>query len=189
MMSKASRIIILCEDKLMDVVICRFLKSWGVNSRSFHVVQYPHGQGCGEKFVRDGLPEQLRAFRSRKAETVLIVAIDADNLSVRERQQQLDKTVKSAKLPPRGNNESIAYIIPKRHIETWLAHLDDNDVNESDDYKTKYEFKKCESQAHTLVDKLVKHCKNQKELPDLPESLLEACQEFERIREVLSHSR
>lgn len=55
-------------------------------------------------------------------------------------------------------------------------------VNEEAKYKPKYEFKKCESDVHPLIDELAERCKKQQELPDACDSLREACREFDRIR-------
>ncbi|MBL7219742.1 MAG: hypothetical protein ISS69_06500 [Phycisphaerae bacterium] len=185
-MSKASRITILCEDKLQDVFVSRFLKKCGVNNRVYTVIDYPEGKGSGEQHVREKYAKELKAFRTRPASTVLIVIIDADKKTVQARHDQLDSQATSAGLPVRQDNEQIVHVIPKRHIETWLAYLDGNDVNETDKYKTKYQFTKCESNAHGLIDKLANHCRNQTELTDAPDSLVQVCREYDRIRNALT---
>lgn len=40
-----------------------------------------------------------------------------------------------AKLTPRDVNESIALLIPKRNVETWILCLTGDDVDEQTDYK------------------------------------------------------
>ena len=82
-MSRASDIIVLCEDRLQEVFVRRFLKQgWGIKQPPIRPVPYPHGGsgGAGEKHVRDNYPNQLKAYRDRsaKAKTILIVVMDAD---------------------------------------------------------------------------------------------------------------
>jgi len=77
------------------------------------------------------------------------------------------------------------HVVPKWHLETWLAYLDGVNVSEDEQYKSKYAYKRCESDCHSLVDKLATACKNGEELSDLPNSLLHTCNEFERIRSML----
>ena len=184
-MSKASKITILCEDKLQDVFVSRFLKKYGVNNRVYTVIDYPEDKGSGEQHVREHYANELRAFRSRPASTVLIVVIDADKKTIQARHDQLNSQATSADLPARQNHEQIVHVIPKRHIETWLAYLNGNDVNETDEYKPQYQFKNCESDAHPLIDKLADHCRNQTKLIHPPDSLVQVCREYERIRDVL----
>ena len=186
-MSKASKYTILCEDKLQDVFVSHFLKKCGVRHRLCVVVPYPAGgKGSGEQHVRERYAKELKAFRSRAASTILIVVIDADNKTVQARHNELDSQATSAGLPVRESNEQIVHVIPKRHIETWLAYLDGNNVNETDEYKPQYQFTNCESDAYPLIDKLADHCKNQDELIDAPDCLVQVCREYGRIRDALT---
>jgi len=189
-MSKASQIIVLCEDRLQEVVVRCFLKrGWKKGPRYVRVVPYPHGGsgGSGEKHVRDSYPNQLRAYRSRLAKTILIVVIDADAGSVQAHHQELDDACRGAQpvVAPRQDGEAIVHVIPKWHLETWLAYLDGVNVSEGERYKPMYAFKRRESDCHSLVDKLATACKNGEELSGLPNSLLLACNEFDRIRNML----
>jgi hypothetical protein len=61
---------------------------------------------------------EVQAYRRRhaRAETTLIVVIDADNLSVQDRLAQLDHAMDEAKADPiRPDAEQIARLVPKRH--------------------------------------------------------------------------
>jgi len=80
------------------------------------------------------------------------------------------------------------YILPKWHIETWVAYLNGVKVDESDKKTYKNKFKSiCESkEVHPFVDMLADSCKNKKELGMPPDSLAAACVEFERIRGALT---
>lgn len=185
MMSSPSEIIILCEDKLQKVFVQRFLKrGWGIDNR--RIRSMTNFSGSGEYYVRRNYPYQLTAYRdrSKKARTILIVVIDADAQTVEERHRELEACCMKPATPVeiRKTHESVMHVIPKRHIETWLAYLDDVNPNEDVSYKQRYEFKHCESDCHRLVDKLADACKKKQILPNLPRSLADACREFERIR-------
>lgn len=190
MMNKASQIIVLCEDKLQDVFVRRFLKQgWGKTNRDVRVVPYPQGGsgGAGEKHVRNKYPSQLRACRFRRATTILIAVIDADAGTVQEHQAELDRACMRSRptVEVRRTNEAVVHAIPKWHIETWLAYLDTGTVEENRQYKPDYAFRRCESDCHPLVDKLAMACKSRNRLTDMPDSLIQACAEFERIRGLL----
>jgi len=191
-MSKASQIIVLCEDRLHEVFVRRFLKrGWGIKGRDVRVIRYPNAGsgGAGEKHVRDRYPYQVRAYRARasKARTMLIVVIDADAGTVQAHHLELEKACDQADpaVKARQAKEGIVHVIPKWHIETWLAYLDGVTVTEDEQYKSGYGFRHRESECHLLVDKLATACKNREELADLPSSLAHACNEFDRIRTML----
>jgi len=189
-MSKASEIIVLCEDKLQKVFVLRFLKKgWKKGKYDVTVVPYPQGGsgGAGEKHVRDNYPRQLTACRARHAGTILIVVMDADAGTVDEHHRELERAC-SCVQPPVGvrqASEPVVHVIPKRHIETWLAYLGNDDVDEDRSYRSDCGFRGCEADCHSLVDRLAMACKNREQLADMPDSLGRACIEFERIRGLL----
>ena len=182
-MSKASQIIILCEDKAHAMFARRFLKSWGVSPRKYTVLDYPNGKGSGKKFVKETLPREVKALRSRHPSTILLVVQDADELSVDQVKSDLDAML----VPPRRKDEQIAYIIPKWHIETWIAYLHGDNVNEAEKevYKTKYGKVSERKAVHPFIDRLTTQCKEKVPLESPPNSLILACDEFDRIRSVL----
>ncbi len=103
-------------------------------------VPYPAGAGSGEQWVRVQFAVEVEACRRRcaRAETALIVLIDADNLSVQERLAQLDRNLDEAQADRvRQDAEQIARLVPKRNIETWILCLNDFPVvvDEETDYK------------------------------------------------------
>ncbi len=189
-MSRASDIIVLCEDRLQEVFVRRFLKrGWGIKQPPIRLVPYPHAGsgGAGEKHVRDNYPNQLKAFRTRHARTILIVVMDADTGTAEEHHRELERAC-SCVQPPVGvrqANEAVVHVIPKRHIETWLAYLDSVNVDEDCSYKSDYGFRGCEAGCHHLVDRLATACKNGEQLANMPDSLGRTCREFERIRALL----
>jgi len=189
-MSRASEIIVLCEDRLQDVFVQRFLKrGWGIKKPRVRVVAYPQSGsgGAGEKHVRDNYPNQLKACRTRHAGTILIVVMDADAGTVQEHHRELERACGCAQPPVgvRQANEAVVHVIPKWHIETWLAYLANGNVSEDRQYKSEYGFRGCESKCHQLVDRLATACKNGEQLANVPDSLSRTCREFERIRGLL----
>lgn len=189
-MSKASRIIVLCEDRLQEVFVRRFLKhGWNIGVRQIRVVPYPHGAGgAGERHVCEKYPNELTAFRARHAATILITVVDADNGTVQAHQEELARACRQAQpaVAIRQADETVIHVIPKWHIETWLAYLDGIHVSEDERYKTSHAFAKRESECHPLVDRLATTCRNREQLTDPPNSLVQACTEFDRIRGLLA---
>lgn len=191
-MSKASEIIILCEDHLQKVFVQRFLKhGWGIEQHLIRPVPCPRAGsgGAGEKYVRDEYPNQLKAYRTRHAKTILIVVLDADAGTVSAHQRELDDACRRAEpaVTARLASEAVIHVIPKWHIETWLAYLDGTRVSEDQQYKAGHAFQGRESDCHVLIDKLATACKYGERLTDPPDSLVQACREFDRIRELLQH--
>jgi hypothetical protein len=180
-MSKASQIIILCEDKAHEVFAKRFLKKgWDVKPRAIRVTPYPNGKGSGKKHVLDNISTEAEALRRRHAATILLVIQDADQLSIEQVKLNLDAKLQT----PRDNHERITYIIPKWHIQTWIAYLDGEDVDETDkqSYENKYGRISERKEVHPLIDRLADSCRENKRLESPPDSLVSACEEFNRIR-------
>lgn len=182
-MSKASQIIVLCEDKAHEVFAKRFLKRWGVKPRAIRVPPYPNGKGSGKKYVEDQLSLEAEALRRRHASTILLAIQDADDFSVKAVKRRLDEKLR----PPREENEQIAYFIPKWHNQTWLAYMDGKTVEESDKKVYKEEYGKISEskEAHPFIDRLADNCMENRELESPPDSLAAACEEFDRIRAAL----
>lgn len=164
----------------------RFLKTgWDIQARRLRVVPYPKSIGSGKSLIEKQLEAQVRAFRSRDSHTatVLMVVRDADELPAAEAKALLDQTPPSA----RHVDERIVYVLPKWHIETWLAYLAGVSVDEDEkrEYKNRYgqiaKWKEC----HPLIDQLASKCREGTPLNAPPPSLVEACKEFERIRDAL----
>jgi hypothetical protein len=87
--------------------------------------------------VRERYPVEVKAYRGRaaRAQTALIVLIDADTVDVRQRHGQLDDALLSAGSGVRTGTERISHLIPKRSIETWLLCLCGQQVNEVTSYR------------------------------------------------------
>jgi hypothetical protein len=130
--------------------------------------------------VREKFVNELKAYRSRSthAATCLIVASDADDKTVEERIQTFKDACADAKVPFRKEGDRVTFVIPRRNIETWLAYLRGQVVNEVDAYP-KYDN---ESDCRGQVTKLDELCCRQKLEPEPPPpSLAAACSEFKRV--------
>jgi hypothetical protein len=142
MSNQPSEIILLCEDRAHEGLTRAYLKKCGIKNLEHIFKARVVG---GFSFVLDHFPNEFKACRHRhksRANTLLIVLIDADQLSVDERRRQLLERAKSAGLDDFGEDEPTVVLIPKRHIETWLKSLLGENVNEDDDYKDRKKISK-----------------------------------------------
>jgi hypothetical protein len=142
MSDRVSQTILLCEDDEHERLIKAYLKRCGLRFQSPNVkslVACREQQGGNDAWVLNRFPKELHACRQRqkrKGKTLLIVLIDADKYSVDDRRRQLLERAKSAGLEQFAENEPVALLIPKRHIETWIRALLSETVTEEQDCKT-----------------------------------------------------
>ncbi len=181
-MSQPVHTILFCEDLQLRVFVRRLLLKRGWERRQIDEVPIPAG-GAGVSWLREELPRQLAAFRSRnaRAQTSLIIGCDADEKTVAERIAWLEGGCTAAGVRLRAPDERVALAIPRRNIETWLRYLRGEPVNETEAFP-KYET---ESDCRGEVALLSEICGNQARWPGgaPPDSLLRACGEFQRLRE------
>lgn len=180
MSRRAVLAVVLCEDTQTECFIRRFLIKQAWDRHQIRTETQPTGTGSGSAWVRDRFVKELQAYRSRstRAATCLIVASDADEKTVAERIQTFRDACATAKVPFRLDDERVMFVVPRRNIETWLAYLRGELVNELSTYP-KYE---CESDCREQVAKLDDLCRHQKLEPlPSPPSLVAACSEFKRV--------
>lgn len=172
-------VVILSEDTQSECFIRRFLHRHGWDRRQIRAETLPRGQGSGEQWVREKFIKELKAYRSRtsRAATCLIVASDADDKTVDERIQTFRNMCAEEGVAFRNEGERVAFIIPRRNIETWLAYLRGEAVDEIQSYP-KYSY---ESQCRDQVVRLDEMCRQQTLGPQPPPSLECTCKEFKRI--------
>jgi len=180
-MSRNVQLVLLCEDRQHEVFCRRFLKKAGWSTRRMRVEIAPSGRGSGEQFVRERFPTELSAYRSNRnilAEG-LIVILDGDNRGVDERMKELDLECRRTGFSPRNEEDKgVAVLVPTWNIETWLAYLSGENVDET---RSNYPRLNCERDCQSYVDVLYEMClKNQLRQPS-PPSLDAACEEY-RIR-------
>ena len=172
-MSRIANIIILCEDRQHEAFARRFLRRRDLTNRNIRVKMAPRGRGSAEQFVREQYPEEVQFYRSRqyRVSQALIVLIDADE---RDRYRELSDALNTNSVPDRNDTERVAVFAPARNIETWLAYLAGQDVDEGERYSRLPRERAC--QQH--VDTLVQMCDTGRLREPAPPSLQQACNEY-----------
>ncbi len=177
-LSKGCKYTILCEDKLSQCYVRRFLMAQGIAGRKIFMTQLP-AQGCGEQYVRRQFPKYLTALRSKSFDSnVLVVAIDADAKSCVERCGQLDEMCRAAGVSERSEAEKALVFIPKRNIETWVKHFCGENVDENQDYA--HFLSGHESDCYSAADKMAEEFSNPSFTSELS-SLVYAHKEYLRV--------
>lgn len=129
-MSKPSLVSVLAEDSLHQAFVRRFLLRCGFLNHQIRLGDLPGSRGCGEQWVRERYIKEVAAYRGRasRANTALVVIIDADRGEISHRSRQLES------LGARLEGERIVHLIPRRSIETWILCLNNVIVDEETDY-------------------------------------------------------
>jgi hypothetical protein len=138
MNSRVSKAVLLCEDQRHESFLIAYLKQCGVRSPGRVLtarVASKLRQGGNVGWVLDEFPKELRAIRKRHARSLLIVMVDADDGAVADRRRQLNERAQKADLEPLDNEDPVALLVPKRHVETWIRALLGERVNEEQDCK------------------------------------------------------
>lgn len=148
--------------------------------RDLRVEKPRAGRGSGEQFVRKEFPHQLAVYRSQSTRRAicLIVCVDADIASVDERIRSFMMACRDDGIPFRTPDEQVCFVIPKRNIETWLAYLRGESVNEQTVYP-KYD---CQSKCQQDVKCLDQMCRQKQLRSNPPPSLVCACEEFKHLQ-------
>lgn len=134
-MSKPSLVIVIVEDNQQKMLLYRYLIKRGLKRHTIRINRSPSGQGSAESWVRKTWVKEIRAYRSRHAQTALAVVIDADASAVQHRLSQLDEALTGSGEETVTENEQIARLVPKRNVETWILCLNGQPVDEETDYK------------------------------------------------------
>src|ERR1700719_3585712 len=124
-MSKPSFVIVIVEDEHHEMLVRRYLKKGGMGSHQVTYVRSPSGQGSAEQWVRTRFVKEVAAYRNRqaRAETALVLIIDADIHTVQGRLAQLNRALREGGIQAIANGEQIARLVPKRNVETWVLCL------------------------------------------------------------------
>lgn len=161
-------ITVLCEDKQHEAFIRRFLRK---RNRGVYAVQRA-SSGAGDRFVMDQFPSHLDAVR--KCGGILVTMIDGDNHGIERRLRQFDDACSKSGVSPRKPTDKVLVFVPVRNIETWLAYLDGEAVNETDPYPKLNRERECKRHVEALYDM----CEAGRMRPPAPPSLETACQEY-----------
>jgi hypothetical protein len=183
MSTKGVQVVILCEDLQQECFIRHLFRLRGYQKHQLRPEKPRPGCGSGEQFVREQFPRELANCRRRRRShpgtwLCLIVCMDADTQTVEDRVKSLRKACTDAGVPFRGEGEQVCFVVPKRNIETWLAYLRGEPVDEQAEYR-KYA---CPSDCQRDVEHLDEMCRQQKLKPVPPPSLSHACEEFKRLQ-------
>jgi hypothetical protein len=129
-------VIVLAEDRRHQRFVQKYMGHLGHSHHDFYFEDLPSGRGCGEQWVRKRYADAVAAYRwrSSRAQTALVVAIDANGGDVQRRVRQLQEALTEADLSPRRDDEKIVHLIPRKNIETWILCLNGRNVNENADY-------------------------------------------------------
>jgi hypothetical protein len=173
--------VILVEDKQQLVFVTRLLQKLGYEKHKLRLLPLPAGQGSAEQYVREHYAQEVQELRRRAGQLQLafVVVLDADTGSVEEHQRQLAVQLQAAGLQPRAADERIVHLIPRRNIETWIAYLLGQEVNEADEYER---LTGRERECQPAVDRLVELYRSNQPPPDgCPSSLVTALGELRRL--------
>jgi len=140
-MSKRIAVVVLCEDNAHSTLVAEFLRRCGIRGNIRFWISSANWPGAAEQGVRSRFPIEVEDYLRAKAkrDTRMIAMTDADTGSVARRQQQLEEPLKVADdhriRELQLSKETIAILIPRRNVETWVLALNGIAVNELEDYK------------------------------------------------------
>jgi hypothetical protein len=136
----------------------------------------PFGRGAGDRFVRETYVNELDAGRRAHVGRPLIVIIDGDKFGVAGRLRQLNEACQKRGIEMRSPADQVAIVVPTWNIETWLAYLDGESVNEElKNYPKLARARDCGPH----VKELAVMCKRRSLRKPVPDSLIAACQEYD----------
>jgi len=174
----SAKVVLLCEDLQTDVFVRRFLARRNVRSRDIDTCPLPDGRQAGEQWVRTRFPEELEKIR-RRQRALLVVVIDADVGSTRDRHTQLERQCREAGVERRMPEDPVIVAVPRRNLETWFEYLRGKPVDETIDYPRL----RRESDCKPFADRLHDMCYKQQRLDEpAPPSLWEVCEEYGNLR-------
>lgn len=127
---------VLCEDTAHFHFVRGWLEAKGANGRKIRSYgALPH-EGCGKAYVLDNFKQSIGQYRSTasKTNTILIVAIDADNLTV-------DAVINHFK---DSDEDKVFFVIPKWSIDSWFHFIQEHPTitNDFENEKDKTLYRK-----------------------------------------------
>ena len=157
----------------------RFLTRDGWNLRDLTPVVSPYGRGSAEQFVREQFPQELAKLRSKRGERVyLVVMTDGDASGVAKRKASLRAACSEQGIQPPADGDNVLICVPTWNIETWLAYLAGETVDES---KKDYQRLPKQRECVPLVNSLVEMCRQHALRPPAPASLQDTCHGYQRV--------
>lgn len=119
MSKRYASVVVPCEDIQQRVFLYRYLIEKGIGPRAIRIEQCPAGRGDAKQWVTQQHVIEVRALRRKPHLSIaLITMLDADDLSVADRKQELDTALAASGQERRQPSERIAVLAPRRNIET-----------------------------------------------------------------------
>ena len=178
-MSQRVQILVLCEDVQTSSFALRYLKSKGFSRHKIRILVSPAASGSAYTYVLNNFPVELENLRKDSVSRKLLAIIDEDGKG--RSMADFQKACKKANVPFRTDKESVAILVPKRNIETWIYFLEHQSaVDETKDYKTQVHHGLsivCCKQAVRILDEIC----SENDRASWPSSLAAACPEIQRI--------
>jgi len=151
-MNSPEPVTILAEDQRQARFIRSYLRNRipRLSQRSIYDAPMANGRGSGAQWVLDRYEAEILAHLVRRAklpdrrrsEKWLIVAIDADAGTVRDRLNELQRRIMDSQdervRKCRAESDNVARLIPKWSIESWILNLNGETVDEGTSYKRQH---------------------------------------------------
>ena len=170
--------VLVCEDQQHEVFGLRFIKRMGLvtDNRQVRVERSLAGIGAGDQFTRDTYVTELEAGRKIHIDRTLLVLVDGDNYGFQKRLRQMDEACRQRGVEPRSSADQVAIFVPTWNIETWIAYLGGEGVDEG---VKNYPKLARTSDCQPCVNELAEMCRRRELREPAPASLLAACREYD----------
>ena len=175
---KTAQYILVCEDGQHEAFARRFLKEVGLakNHYQVRIKRSPAGRGAADQFVEQKYVTELCGGRMTHVATTLVLLTDGDAIGVEKRMRRLDEACRRRGVEPRSPADRVAVFVPTWNVETWLAYLNGETVDERRrDYPRLPRPRDCIEHVRVLA----RMCRSGKLRTPAPESLRAACKEYE----------
>ena len=172
--------VLVCEDRQHETFARWFLKKTGrvKDPYQLRVERSPGGRGAADRFVQQEYVTELEAARRAHVAMALLLVVDGDAVGVDGRLRQLDEACKQKGVAARSPADRVAVFIPTWNIETWLAYLDDENVDDGrKDYPRLARLRDCRRHVGVLADM----CRRKELRRPAPASLRAACEEYDAL--------
>ena len=171
--------VLVCEDRQHEA-FARFLLQEAKLVRDYHqlrIERSPLGRGAADRFVQETYVTELAAVRRTHVTTTLLVLTDGDAVGVAGRLRKLDEACERQGVERRSPGDRAAVFVPTWNIETWLAYLEGENVDER---RKGYPRLERPRGCRQHVNVLVKMCRQGTLRRPAPASLQAACKEYSR---------
>ena len=175
---KRAQYVLVCEDAQHEAFARRFLREVGLlkDRYQMRVERSAAGRGAADHFVEQEYVTELDVGRRTHVATTLVLVTDGDAIGIDKRMRRLDEACRRRGVEPRSSADRVAVFVPTWNVETWLAYLDGETVDEGrKDYPRLPRPRDCIEHVRVLA----RMCRSGKLRTPAPESLRTACKEYE----------